>query len=767
MADEDDSSIQVIISWSAIWVTLLVAIAQSIIFYLFFAYQRSKERDNGSYSLYEPRHHNRSHRSPRPFADRWWSDTWNVSQAELLRCVGLDSYMFLRFLRLGARMASIGTGLSLILIPIYATGNATGAWTLQFNRLTLARVEQGSSRLWATTFCWWSFIAFVLYEFWTEWKLFYRNRHDFVANGDPDTPLDFCYAIRVEQLPLELRTREALFAYFERIFPTKVRQATVYLETGLLEKLCNERQIAIECVEKAVAFTRVYPYKPRPRATIGGLCFRGVGEEVDAIEHFSREIERLNEEVDVMRASILSESSSSHEEENPEAAVGEGKESTWEHRQIIPVSSTGAVSSTGVVTFSSLRAKQSAIQCEISGIADNITVFSAADPEGILWKNITVSLTRQKVLGAQVACLWIAGILFWTIPISFVTSLANLNSILAAFGVDAVDSDAAWYGLVAGLLPVIFLAVFMVILYMAIKAVGTHWIRFKSLAEVDAYALYWHQFFHFANLWLILFSGSFFNQLDSLLRDPTEIIKIIAKALPGASVFFVNMIAIRGLGNFGLELSMLPYYGITLVKNLLKPEALQTQRMLDDAKTPPVILWSQIIPPHVFVFLVMMMYMPIVPLMELFALVYFGGTYIVWKHQCLHVYSQPFEGGGLTWESLFGFLMASIYMSEGVFIAYMGIKEAPGQAACGFVPLVASIMVHVAINKNIRRPLQNLSLQVATDMDLADGELENIGDNAVEDQIYAQPVLRARLEERRPLPYRHQDEAEAYEELDS
>lgn len=143
-----------------------------------------------------------------------------------------------------------------------------------------------------------------------------------------------------------------------------------------------------------------------------------------------------------------------------------------------------------------------------------MTILSAADPEGILWKNITVPLTHQKVLGAQVACLWIAGILFWTIPISFVTSLANLNSILTALGMDSVDSNTAWYGLVAGLLPVVFLAIFMAILYIAIKAVGTHWIRFKLLTEVDAYALYWHQFFQFANLWLILVSGSIFNQLD-------------------------------------------------------------------------------------------------------------------------------------------------------------------------------------------------------------------------------------------------------------
>lgn len=109
------------------------------------------------------------HRSPGAFADVWWKDTWNVEQEELLRCVGLDSYMFLRFLRLGARMAGVGTLCSLVLLPIYATGNAEGESTMEFNSLTLARVEAGSNRMWATVTAWCIFVAFILHEFWSEW----------------------------------------------------------------------------------------------------------------------------------------------------------------------------------------------------------------------------------------------------------------------------------------------------------------------------------------------------------------------------------------------------------------------------------------------------------------------------------------------------------------------------------------------------------------------------------------------------------------------
>lgn len=546
---------------------------------------------------------------------------------------------------------------------------------------------------------------------------------------------------------MHLRSSAALAAYFERIFPEKVRQATVYLEISELQKLVDERQVAIENVEKAEAFINAKTNKGTPQTKIGGTGPCG-GEKVDTIAHFSKEIERLNIDIDSKRRDVLLESS------NPTTSSSTNEASSFRVGRANTI-----LSSTGVVTFTSLRSKQAAIQCEMSGKADNVTVFPAADPKGILWKNVTVPLSRQRILGLQASCLWTAGVLFWAAPVSFVTSIANLNSILETFGLDQVDPSKFWYGLVSGLLPVIALAILMAVLYMAIVAAGTHWIRFKSLPEVDAYTLQWHQLFQFANLWLILIGGSFFNQLDSLIEDPTGIVAIIANALPGASIFFVNMISVGGLGNFGMELSCLPTYGVTLLMNLLQPEALRTQRMLDDAKTPPTILWGQRIPPFIFVFLVTVIYMPIVPVVEIFALVYFGGSYIVWKHQCLHVYSQEFEGGGLTtWESLFGFLMASLYIGEAVFIAYMGIKEAPGPAGCGFIPLIITVFTHMAINRNIRTPLKNLSLEVAADIDLAEGELKKDQNSRVstsaEDQLYAQPSLKTREEEREPMPYR-------------
>ena len=218
------------------------------------------------------------------------------------------------------------------------------------------------------------------------------------------------------------------------------------------------------------------------------------------------------------------------------------------------------------------------------------------------------------------------------------------------------------------------------------------------------------------------------------------------------------MILVSSLGALGLELSLLPAHGVALIKDLIQPEAARTQRQLDDAKKPPAIVWGKHLPPVIFIFLVIFLYMAIVPIMEVFGLVYFAGMYVVWKHQCLHVYAAEFEGGGdATWQKVFGFLMACLYMGEAVFIAYMGLKEAPVQAGLGFVPLIVTVLVHRALQRKLIAPLRNLSLEMAADIDLRDGALDLA---AADERLYLQPALDADAEERGPMPYRREEEEE-------
>ena len=695
----------VVVPWTTVWVTLVVSAVIGGLFYAFFSRVRSNHAAVDKYDLFETRQYKYAHRSPPPFDQKqnifgWASAAYHTSDEETLRCIGLDSYMFLRFLRLGFRISLVGTILGCaILMPVYATGDATGNATEQFNTITLAHVEPGSPRLWAAALCWTLFVIFVIYELYTEWTLYAPKRYDFLAYGDADTERDYRYAVVVENLPKEFRSNHALREHFEKLFPDKVRQVNVLLQADRLEALVQERQTMIEALEQAVAFTHAKPLKPAPQVKVGGSMCWG-GEKVDAIPHYESEIRRLNEEIDKERTglhefadssqlSVTATSSSATrllgnfiEKKEPPVSEDENKNYEDGFEMVAATNSTGVIvggdvppvsvketeeiehdgkaSSTAFVTFTSLRAKQAAIQCEISGKVDNMDIAPAPIPKGVIWNNALVPTPTRRTAMMVAAAFWAVGCLFWAVPVAFVTGIANLNSILQSFGAEPWNENSFWYGLISGMLPVIFLQILMLVLYICIGACARYLIRVKSMPEIDAYTFFWHQLYQFANLWLILIGGSAFNQIDALLQDPGQIAELLAKSLPGASTFFVNMVIMGSFLAFGLELSMIPSYGVNLIMSMLQPEAMRTQRMLDAAQNPPTVVWGKILPPMVFVLLVALVYMSIVPLMEAFCLAYFGGWYLVRKHQCLHVYAQEFEGGGIIWETLFGFFMTCL-----------------------------------------------------------------------------------------------------------
>ncbi len=91
----------------------------------------------------------------------------------------------------------------------------------------------------------------------------------------------------------------------------------------------------------------------------------------------------------------------------------------------------------------------------------------------------------------------------------------------------------------------------------------------------------------------------------------------------------------------------------------------------------------------------------------------------------------------------------------------MGIKEGPTQAIVGIIAIVGTVFVKSRLNRNIVRPLQNLAMSVAADVDIDDGEIDLSKDistlsfrESVEEQLYGQPSLKLSKDEREPLPYR-------------
>ena len=161
------------------------------------------------------------YKSEIPF--EWIKPVYDISWRKVRKIAGLDAYFFLRYIRMCLKITSVSAlwG-SIILFPVYASGqNGATSWY----HVSMANVSQGSKIIWVSVFFLYFFSAYVLFVMKQEYKHFVELRLDFLGKGDGSTDPQHHYSLMVENIPKELRSDSALFAYFEKLFPGKVHSA--------------------------------------------------------------------------------------------------------------------------------------------------------------------------------------------------------------------------------------------------------------------------------------------------------------------------------------------------------------------------------------------------------------------------------------------------------------------------------------------------------------------------------------------------------------
>lgn len=200
----------------------------------------------------------------------WFFAIRKVSEAELLRMVGLDAYMLLRFIVVCYKFSLFLTfwGL-LVLVPCYGTANPDPNW----DRFAISNLLTGEKkfkyRLWVSAFFSYLFTAYFCQLMYAEYNNFSIRRLQYLVqsplsnsathnNGDlgldPDTPPQKYFTVMVERIPGHLRSATALYKYFDKIFPDDVYTVEIALDIKELDDMNAKRKRIRHKLEKAIAY---------------------------------------------------------------------------------------------------------------------------------------------------------------------------------------------------------------------------------------------------------------------------------------------------------------------------------------------------------------------------------------------------------------------------------------------------------------------------------------------------------------------------------
>jgi len=594
-----------------------------------------------------------------------------------------------------------------------------------------------------------------------------------------------------------MQTDTALKEYFIKCFSRDdvVADAHVALIIPNLEKKVAKRDKVVSKLEHAINVLTIKGVTPTHKTIML--------ETVESVPTYSKEIEDLNEEIsrDIDRIEPMRNRNESGDgqdtllEEDIEAAGDE------EDRQLLAAETMSEVQSLpkegerndGLLKLDALRpaavsnallssadaikamivgedgASRSAAFVSLSDLASVNLVRQAVHnaepwfcvpaeppmPDLVNWKNVGKS-NESKQIGELIGLVLTTTLcIFWTIPVAFVTSFSNVESLTKVFPfLKAPVENYAWFSSFMALLAPLILVAFIALLPYIILAI----IKFEGLIEIETMqhpSLYSKlaAFTIIQTFFISTVSGTLFTALQHILEDPKFLIRSVAKALPEQSAYFIQIIIVQNSLSLGIELLRIS----PIVQNILRKIALKYvghnltekernetflgQRSLDDPLE--YYFGRELGTKIVLLQMVLFVYGCMAPITCYFTLIVFGALAIGYRHQFLYVYPIANDSGGKLWMNFQRLSITCAILAEIILCAVLVLKSSYA-AAVLMIPLIVATIIFDRYFK--RRHYSITSFLPLGDCAAVDRNNMNEGmTNEWLKDAYLQPALKKRV----------------------
>lgn len=590
----------------------------------------------------------------------WMPDALKMPEPELIDHAGLDSAVYLRIYLIGLKIfVPIALLAWAVLVPVNWTNDALKIRDLTKNgtssdidKLSISNVPDGSHRLWTHIVMAYVFTFWTCYVLYKEYAKVASMRLQFVAS-EKRRPDQFTVLVRNVPPDPDESVSENVEHFFLVNHPDHYLTHQVVYNANRLEKLVKKKKKMMNWLTYYNnKFARDDSKRPMMKTGCLGLC----GSKVDAIDHYTSEIEKLSKEIAEERERVASDPKS-----------------------IMPAA------------FVSFKTRWGAAVCAQTQQTRNPTLWLtewAPEPRDVYWANLAIPYVSLSVRRLIMGVAFFFLTFFFMIPIAFVQSLANIEGIEKAApflkGLIELDFIKAF---VAGFLPGIALKLFLIflptILMMMSKFEG-----FGSLSSLERRAASRYYLFNFVNVFLgSIIAGSALDQLNSFInQSANKIPETIGVAVPLKATFFITYIMVDGWAGIAGEILMLKPLIIYHLKNFF---LVKTEKDREEAMDPGSLGFNTGEPRIQLYFLLGLVYSVMTPILLPFIIVFFGFAYLVFRHQIINVYNQDYESGAAFWPDVHFRIIIALITSQ---VALMGLLSTKNSAEATPVLLALPIL---------------------------------------------------------------------------
>ena len=647
----------------------------------------------------------------------WMPAALRMPEPELIDHAGLDSAAYIRIYILGLKIFVPITVLALVvLVPVNYTGNTLGkAREVTFSnidKLSISNIPSGSPKFWAHMvmsyiFSFWT--CFVLYH---EYKTVATKRLAFLASEKrrPDQ-----FTVLVRNVPPD--PDESVSEHIEHFFC--VNHPDHYLTHQVVY---NANKLAAVVAKKKswnnwlVYYQTRYERNPKSRPTTK-TGFLGLwGDQVDAINYYIEEIEKMSQEEKQEREKVVSD---------PDA--------------IMPAA------------FVSFKTRWGAAVCAQTQQSSNPTLWLtewASEPRDIYWRNLAIPYVELNVRKLLMAVAFFFLTFFFMIPIAFVQSLANIEGIMKVLPflkplLEMKQVKSVIQGFLPGIALKIFLAILPMILMLMSKIEG-----FTSLSSLDRRSAAKYHLFILINVFLgSIVTGTALQQLEKLMNEPsTEFTKTVGRSIPMKATFFITYIMVDGWSGVAAEIVRLVPLILFHLKNTF---LVKTEQDREQAMDPGSLNFATNEPRTQLYFLLGLVYCVVTPILLPFILIFFSFAYLVFRHQIINVYDQKYESAAAFWPQVHLRVIIGLIISQ---ILLMGLFSTLGVAKSTFILVaqpVLTIWFHIVCKGRFESAFVKFPLQEAMVKDTVEKATEpNLNLMNYLKDAYVHPVFKGEQQQK-------------------
>ncbi|TQN64708.1 protein RSN1 [Colletotrichum shisoi] len=653
----------------------------------------------------------------------WFAHFWKIPDIYALKHQSLDSYLFLRFLRICATICLVGLIMTWpVLFPVNATGGGTAQ---QLDILTYSNIDvtvsSGLNRLYAHALIGWLFYGFVMYLIMRECIFYINLRQAFLLSPT--------YAKRISSRTVLFTSVPDAYldeAKFKKLFSESIKRVWITGDTEKLDELVEERDKVAMKLEKAQvkliklanaarlkavkngasadktpsaqdtesgdAAARWIPQKKRPTHRLGLLGL--VGRKVDTIEWCRAELQRLIPAVDAAQAEYRA-----------------GK-----YNKVPAV----------FAEFYTQSDAQAAFQVTTHHQALQMTPkYIGIQPTEVIWKSLRVSWWQKVVRRYAVIAFIAALIIFWAIPVTIVGIISQVSYLeKVSFLTWLQKIPDVIMGVVSGLLPSVALAVLMslvpVIMRLCAKLSGEPSDSRVELFTQNAY--YWFQLIQVFLITTI--SGSAIATIQAIAENPGSIFGTLSTALPKSYSFYISYFIVQGITLAVGVLTQVVAFAIFVA--VLKFLTNTPRALYQKWSTLAAISWGSVLPVYTTIAVISITYAIIAPLMLFFSTLGMGLFYLSYRYNILFVTDTRIDTRGLLYPRALKQLFAGVYLAEICLIGLFAVSVAIGPLVLMIIFLIFSVLFHLTMNSVLDPLMYTLPRTLQVEEESLSAEIEGI-----------------------------------------